>query len=539
MKKWMSLLISLSILFSGIAYANNQEKDDSFRMFLGRPILGETTSFRFVAEELPFELAEETIDLRFPLHYQLPAQIDPEHILINDETNPLSLERINDQTLRIKADLSLMDQVDIFITRQAGIFNPIEWPHPSSFAVAFLQSEYILVSQMIQLRSPNNTIHLSKPPALSRTSEWTAHSFEVEMQSNTARKIYYRINQGKEQQYNEPLKIQDGIHEIMFYGIRESGAKETADYMTFKVDTQPPQIQLLSPRDSHLTNQKEMVLEFMVSSFSPVKLMVEKVGEFLVPENGRIDINATLVPGNNVITYKAINAASHKASGSVQVMLDITPPYLEILSPRNNELICTSKIDIVGKAEIGSRVMVGDTQVSLDRFGNFVIRWVPDEGKNQIVIRAFDPAGNETRRELQFLYFPGTAIKNIIGEPSATMNGVEKPMIPASFQDQQTAEHYFPLRFMAEALSYQLQWVPEGSYVSMKRKDREIRVRAVDSLVQVRQDGEIIDIRLQNVPTMHQGSMMIPSEFIKRILMGDVLLDTLSRRVIIHFCEEL
>ena len=535
----MSLLISLSILFSGIAYANNQEKDDSFRMFLGRPILGETTSFRFVAEELPFELAEETIDLRFPLHYQLPAQIDPEHILINDETNPLSLERINDQTLRIKADLSLMDQVDIFITRQAGIFNPIEWPHPSSFAVAFLQSEYILVSQMIQLRSPNNTIHLSKPPALSRTSEWTAHSFEVEMQSNTARKIYYRINQGKEQQYNEPLKIQDGIHEIMFYGIRESGAKETADYMTFKVDTQPPQIQLLSPRDSHLTNQKEMVLEFMVSSFSPVKLMVEKVGEFLVPENGRIDINATLVPGNNVITYKAINAASHKASGSVQVMLDITPPYLEILSPRNNELICTSKIDIVGKAEIGSRVMVGDTQVSLDRFGNFVIRWVPDEGKNQIVIRAFDPAGNETRRELQFLYFPGTAIKNIIGEPSATMNGVEKPMIPASFQDQQTAEHYFPLRFMAEALSYQLQWVPEGSYVSMKRKDREIRVRAVDSLVQVRQDGEIIDIRLQNVPTMHQGSMMIPSEFIKRILMGDVLLDTLSRRVIIHFCEEL
>jgi hypothetical protein len=32
--------------------------------------------------------------------------------------------------------------------------------------------------------------------------------------------------------------------------------------------------------------------------------------------------------------------------------------------------------------------------------------------------------------------------------------------------------------------------------------------------------------------------MMVSAEFIKRILAGDILLDTSSKKVIIHFCEK-
>jgi len=57
-------------------------------------------------------------------------------------------------------------------------------------------------------------------------------------------------------------------------------------------------------------------------------------------------------------------------------------------------------------------------------------------------------------------------------------------------------------------------------------------------LVQIRNSEQVEDVRLQYVPTVYQGSTMIPAEFIKRILGGDVIFDTTAKKTILHFCEK-
>jgi hypothetical protein len=537
MKKYHILILVFILLFTSINLTKARQ-DSRLSIFIEKPFFGETSSYRFLIEYLPFKLETETISLTFPSNYQLPTEIPSSEISLGSEVELESVSVLDSRIIQMKAKFNGTQHFDVKFSQNAGIVNPLEWTNSSVFAVQFISNSFVAVSSVIPLRSPNNTVLISPSYQTLRDKVWLDQAIELELRSSTAREIRYSLKQGTEQVYQNPIKLDEGIHELVYFGIRENGAKESPKSEKFYIDLTPPQVKIISPQKNDLTNKATVEVLFEIKDLSPVRLFIDQAGEYLVPEDGLLKIKLELKPGRNVFNYKALDSANHEFESSITLFLDITPPYLVIFSPQFNEVICTSKVDITGKAEVDSQVWIGDIPVKLDAFGNFTLQWTPLNGKNQLQVRALDKAGNETRRDLQFMVFPGLVIEASIGQTQAQVNGVEKEINPAPFVDRKSNEVYFPLRFIAETLSYELQWVAQGSYVSMKKSTWEIRVRSLDPIVQIRNQDHIEDVRLQYVPTVYQGSMMVSAEFIKRILAGDILLDTSSKKVIIHFCEK-
>jgi len=537
MKKFLSFLIALIFSFSGV-FTLSAKQEALLSVFIDKPVFGENSSYRFLLEQIPFELEHERIILSFPLYFKIPNTIHQKDVILSKEYHPTSVEWVDHRNIAIEADFSKLKEIEVQISEQAGINNPIEWLDSSVFAMVFTRTDFVVISQNIQLRQPNNTVKLLLNESQGLSSQWYAEPISLRMASSVTKEIRFRINNENDQIYKEEFQLGEGIYEISYWGIRNSGAAESEKNASIRIDALSPRITLLSPKNNELTNQEKIEFKFQIEDISQVRILIQGYGEYLVPSHGISTIPVSLKPGLNVIQYRAIDEAGHSSEGSVQLMLDITPPYLNILSPRHEEIICTSRVDIVGKAEIDSQVWVGDIPVLLDRFGNFVVQWTPDLGRNQVLVRAVDRAGNETRKELQFLVYPGIVVEASLGKNTALVNGEAREMQPAPFVDRQTAELYFPLRFMAETLSYKLEWVPQGAYVSMKKDNWEIRIRSLDPVVQIRSGSEVEEVRLQYMPTIYQGAMMIPAEFIKRIWAGDLMMDPDLKKVIMHFCEK-
>lgn len=537
MKKIQSLLLVIVFLFS-VNTITRARQDSRLSVFIEKPFFGEASSYRFLIDPLPFQLETETITLTFPSNYQLPTLIQTSDLWLGEEVELVSITTLNANSLELKAIFKQAQSLDIKILQSAGILNPLEWNNSYVFALQFLNNNFIVLSSAIPLRAPNNTVVISPSKQPLRGEIWLDQAIDLKLTSSATKEIRYSLNQSKEVVYQESLKLNEGIHELAYYGVRQSGAKESIKKNTFYIDLSPPQVKVLSPQNNHLSNKPFVELLFEVKDLSPTRLLVDQAGEYLVPEDGRTTVKVELKPGRNIINYQVFDSARHKHESSLTLFLDITPPYLVIISPQRDEVICSSKVDIVGKAELDSQVWIGDIPVKLDSYGNFTLQWSPKEGVNQLWVKALDKAGNETRRDLQFMVFPGLVIEAWIGQSKAKINSMEQDINPAPFIDRKSNEVYFPLRFIAETLAYELQWVAQGSYVSMKKNTWEIRVRALDPLVQIRSQEQIEDVRLQFVPTVYQGSTMIPAEFIKRILGGDVLFDAEIKKTIIHFCEK-
>lgn len=537
MKKIQSLFLVIVFLFS--ANTMTRAKQESrLSVFIEKPFFGEASAFRFLMDSLPFQLETETIIISFPSNYQFQNDVQSKDLLLGEGVELLSLTLLNSNSLELKAVFDPNQALDFKILQSAGITNPLEWNKSSVFALQFLNNNFVVLSSAVPLRAPNNTIVVSPSAQPSKGEIWLKQSIELTLSSSTSPEIRYSLNQGKEYVYLESLKLSEGVHELTYYGVRTSGAKESLKIETFYIDISPPQVKVLSPQNNHLSNKSQLEVLFEIQDLSPTRLIINQTGEYLVPKEGRLGIKYELKPGRNTINYKVIDSANHLFESTLTLFLDVTPPYLVILSPQRDEVICTSKVDITGKAELDSQVWIGDIPVKLDSYGNFSLQWTPKEGINQLLVRALDKAGNESRRDLQFMVFPGMAIEAWIGQNQAKVNGKDKEINPAPFIDRMSNEVYFPLRFIAETLSYELLWVAQGSYVSMKKNTWEIRLRPLDPLVQIRNSEQVEDVRLQYVPTVYQGSTMIPAEFIKRILGGDVIFDTTAKKTILHFCEK-
>ncbi len=535
MKKWMGVCLSCVIFFSGMTISTAKQ-DSGLHVFLERPIAGELTAFRFLIDHLPFVLENEFVEISFPPSYVLPEILEKTHFLITKNKAVESVALVNENTLLLKADLSGLEKVEISISQEAAIANPVSLSDSLIFAVVFQRMNFVSLSRSIILRSPNNTVKLSYSPAILADDSWITSPFHLEMSSSFSKDIRFSINNQKEQDYLKPLLIDDGIHRIRYYGLRSSGASENFLEKVFKVDTQSPHVRVLSPTNNLLTNKKTLELVFQIRDVSPVRLILEEFGEYLVPDHGKLKVQVELKPGQNKIVYEAFDAAMHSTKGVFLAVLDITPPYLEVFSPTNQEIICTSRVEVTGKAEADSKVWVGDHEVKLDRFGNFSFLWQSSDGLNQLVVRAVDLAGNESRKEVTFWVYSGILVQSRIGQSNATVNGENVTIQPPPFIDRSSGEIYFPLRFLSDTLDFELVWVPQGSYASMKKDSLEIRVRSLDNIVQIRSGKLINDVRLQFPPTVHQGSMMVSAEFIKRILGGDLIIDADKGQIIIHFC---
>jgi hypothetical protein len=115
-----------------------------------------------------------------------------------------------------------------------------------------------------------------------------------------------------------------------------------------------------------------------------------------------------LAPGTYFWRVAALDAFGLPGARSLvrkfEVKSDTVPPFLQIRTPKINEILRKAEVTISGDSENGVVVLVDGKPAQVDQNGRFSILIEAFEGNNVLDVIARDLAGNETRKEVRFAF---------------------------------------------------------------------------------------------------------------------------------------
>lgn len=188
------------------------------------------------------------------------------------------------------------------------------------------------------------------------------------------------------------LGIEDGVHMILVRAFDMSGGSTVVSVDNVTVDSTPPFIEIVKPSaGERRTNVTSIVVRGLTESGTRVFINAKEVqvalGEFLA--------NHLLAnEGMNIIGITAIDPAGNTFSFDLQVTLDTTPPWLDILQPLNKTLVAAPFTSLEGRTEDMAEVSVNGDPVPVSN-GQFTEVVHLTEGVNHVTVATRDDLGNE------------------------------------------------------------------------------------------------------------------------------------------------
>jgi hypothetical protein len=110
-----------------------------------------------------------------------------------------------------------------------------------------------------------------------------------------------------------------------------------------------------------------------------------------------IDLN----PGANTVVVVVVDAAGNRATRTINLTLDQTPPVVAITSPAASLTTPDAQLTVQGTTEQGARVTVSGRDAPVDASGHFIAVVNLGFGTNNIVVVATDRAGNSATASRQ------------------------------------------------------------------------------------------------------------------------------------------
>lgn len=501
-------------------------------------IAGENSDYTFRLTFLAAPIVtNQWITIITPEDIRVPAEIALNDIYLNENTHPISCKVVQNHTIQILVPPMTDDFLSIAFQGSGQLTNP---PHcePVDFTLVWDERAIMAISAPIHFNAPDSSVEYVFSESQT-VPYWYNKPVTLTLTSLLAKEIFYQVNNGKEQSYTDPLEFKQGRFELTIAGVRASGVREKSIELTIQVDLQSPEITLISPKDNFITNQMVTPFIFSVLDLSKMQLVVQDRVYYVEGTQSpfEISIPVTLQDGVNHIFWKATDEVGLSTSGSLVVNLDRTPPALIVYSPRKGDVICGNQVEITGKSEPGSLLYLGEKDIPLDVFGNFSMFLVPAKGQNTLELWCYDPAGNETRVKIDYYYFAGKLVEIWIDKINATVEGKAIPISPPPIVEPVSGEIYLPLRFLPTVLDYQLEWNTQDGVAILKRDDVQILVKPNDVKIRIKSQGKSENIVMDHPPLLINKTIMIPSEFLKKILGAELLFDVDEKKLLINFCD--
>lgn len=137
----------------------------------------------------------------------------------------------------------------------------------------------------------------------------------------------------------------------------------------------------------------------------------QNIKETQTDENGLFTFqNVSLSIGTNNIYAKSVDDQNREGlpSKTLKVIFDNEKPQLILNEPEDDKKIQSGdkKVRISGKTEPGSKILINDSQVIVDKEGNFSIEQPINDGENLIIIKSVDLADNTTEIQRKVIYTP-------------------------------------------------------------------------------------------------------------------------------------
>ncbi len=269
----------------------------------------------------------------------------------------------------------------------------------------------------------------------------------AEAQSGLGR-LYYTVNGGEEQDlpalatFELDVELPEGELSIDFYAVDRVGNVANVT-RAIVVDVTPPGLTGLSPANNTVTRAFNLVLTGVTEPGS--RVYVDDL-ELAVAANGSFEANVNLgdEEGPQVVTLRIVDRAGNEALHDVVFDVDRTPPALEVdTSPdyRDFPIVNRSAVVVQGVTEPDARVEVhreNDDAMLGSATVNSTGRWRIDItlrlGENDLIVDAFDPAGNrESFEVIRFLYDIAAPEIEVVTPPDGTVvkNSIDKLRLEA------------------------------------------------------------------------------------------------------------
>jgi len=196
--------------------------------------------------------------------------------------------------------------------------------------------------------------------------------------------------------YVPATPLADGTHKVKLDVVDRAGNAATASW-TFVIHTKAPVIKITSHKQNQFVNQSPITVS---GTLDNPKSRVVVNGISAYAERGTFSAKVNLVEGNNTITAVATDVFGNSGTDSVVVIVDTTPPVVEITAPTATSLVNTRLVTVSGIADKNTASVTvgagkGQGVPAVVNAGTFTAKDVPlEEGQNTIVAKAVSLAGN-------------------------------------------------------------------------------------------------------------------------------------------------
>ncbi len=479
--------------------------------------------------------SESWITILFPDSFAIPELFA--HDFAFADATALQVQKTGNNNIRLQTPTNITELLSISISLDAGIRNPIE--EDSFVCTLFIESwEEFFESDPILLQTPHNSVlYTMQNQAKPNQHGWMSETPIVQVYSEMTQNIFVSLNQTEFSKLDDfVFTIPEGLHTLSFYGVRSSGLKEEIKTISWKVDPYPPSCIAISPNHRSWINTEHPLVTFQIASISPAFLIVSE--EVYPVLDNEVQVPMSLKPGKNTVSYDIVNQAGHRISDEFTLFVDITPPAVSVYYPSEGQIFCGYQMVVTGKSEPSSTLSVNGMPAQTDAYGNFSIEIPIVEGENIVLVRSEDRAGNSTELQRTFFHYTGTVIEIQLANHKSFLNEEEIELEPFPFRDSQNGEVYVPIRLFAESLGYSLRWDSKLNAAILEKGGISIYVRPNDSIIKVSQQENVEEIDVYYAPTIVDGVIVVPMEFIKTILGSEVKYNQKQDTIYIIFCPE-
>jgi hypothetical protein len=155
-------------------------------------------------------------------------------------------------------------------------------------------------------------------------------------------------------------------------------------------------LSVLYPTDNLATNQVTILVRGQTGTDVQLRLNDALV---TVEPDGNFSVTYTLLEGLNELVFSARDLAGNSMYLTRRVVLDITPPSLELLTPQDGALLRTREVAVSGICEPGIGLTVNGEAVATDT-GAFNRTLTLPEGRSLITLEGRDAAGNAVSTQM-------------------------------------------------------------------------------------------------------------------------------------------
>ncbi len=175
--------------------------------------------------------------------------------------------------------------------------------------------------------------------------------------------------------------------------------------LTVHLDTQKPFIILTSPEEEGaMTNEDTILVEAQVEEALSITVNGYEVpydSEWYVKDSGVMTFEVGLEPGDNAIVIQARDKADNLLVIDRIVTYDTTPPWIQVITPRAEQILPKPEVTIVGTVDPTATLTIDGEDVTVQN-GYFERIILALEGRNTVPLVATDAAGNVYEENLVF-----------------------------------------------------------------------------------------------------------------------------------------